>query len=217
MAHIDGIKAVFFDLDGTVMDTNDLILSSSRHCTQVVLGKTFSDEFYLAENGKPLETVIASFSDDIELQKEMLRVYREHNVSHNDEMVKEFPGMSDVIKGLYDAGFKEGVITSKISNLANHTLGLFGYDKYLEFIIGATDCLVHKPAPDPVLMGVEKLGLKPSECVYVGDSPFDIQAGKAAGCISIAVLWGMFSEEILRNENPDFVCKKPQELKELFL
>ena len=217
LTRIKNIKAILFDLDGTVVNTNDLILSSSRHCTQVVLGKTFSDEFYKAEVGKPLDDVIASFSNDVNLQKEMIRVYREHNVSCNDEMVKEFPDMRRVIDSFYNAGFKEGVITSKITSLAKHTLSLFGYDKYFEFVIGANDCKEHKPAPGPVRMGIEKLGLDPSECVYVGDSPYDIQAGKAAGCISVGVLWGMFSKEKLLEQNPDFICSNPTEIKELFL
>ena len=217
MINLKEKRGVLFDLDGTILDTGDLILASSRYCTQQVLGKTFSDEFYKAENGKPLDYIIATFTDDTKLQEEMIKVYREHNVAHNDQMIKAYSGMEDIFAALQARGVKQGVVTSKITKLAKHSLSLFGFDKFLEFVIGAYDCKEHKPQPGPVLMGVERMGLCPSECIYIGDSPYDIEAGSSAGCATIGVLWGMFDEEKLSAAKPDFICKTTSELKSLLV
>lgn len=210
-------KAVMFDLDGTLLDTYDLILSSSRYCTQQVMNKTFSEEFYMSNIGRPLDAVVATYSDDKDLQKEMIKVYREHNESIHDKKVKEFEGIAALLHNLHEVEYKEAVVTSKKRELAERGLTLFHYDSYMEFVIGAYDCTEHKPEPGPVLLGAKKLGFSPQECLYVGDSPFDIQAGNAAGCDTAAVLWGMFTLEELQKCNPTYICKTPQELADILL
>lgn len=87
-----------------------------------------------------------------------------------------------------------------------------GIAPYLDCVIGAADCPKAKPDPDPILMGCEMLGLPPAACAYVGDSPFDIQAANAAGCMSVAVLWGMFDADALAAEHPTITIAKVEEL-----
>ena len=82
----------------------------------------------------------------------------------------------------------------------------------MKCLVGADDCEPNKPDPAPVVMGARLLGLEPPECLYVGDSPFDIRAGNAAGCPTVAVLWGMFGEDELRTENPTYVIRTFSEL-----
>ncbi len=206
------LKAVIFDNDGTIADTYDLILESFRYATREVLGNQLPDEMMMEKVGIPLAEQVKDFSDDPDVQKKLVDVYREHNHKVHDGMISIFPGELDAMRRLHAAGLKMGVVTSKMHALAYHGTGILGLNEYFDVFIGSDDCDKHKPDPAPVLMAVEQLGLEPSECAYVGDSPFDIMAGNAAGCVSVAVLWGMFTEAELRAQNPNIVCADFDEL-----
>ncbi len=203
---------VLFDLDGTLLDTHDLILASFRHATAQVLGAPLPDERLMARVGVPLAQQMADFSDDPAVQQELLEVYRAYNHRVHDEMVREFEGVPSMVAELRERGVRLGVVTSKRRGLAQRGLALFGLDKAFEFVIGSDDCERHKPDPEPILLGCERLGLEPAACAYVGDSPFDLQAARAAGVTAVAALWGMFAEEVLAAERPDALCRRPMDV-----
>lgn len=205
-------RGILFDNDGTLVDTRELLLVSFRHSTEQVLGRTFPDEVLLHGVGTPLAVQMGDFSDDLEVQRELLRVYREYNHSIHDEMIRPFADVPAGLAALEERGFPMGVVTAKMRWLAWHGLEVTGLARYFACCIGADDCERHKPHPDPILLGCERLGFEPSECLYVGDSPYDIEAGNAAGCMTAAVLWGMFPEDELRAQNPTFVCADFEEL-----
>ena len=209
------MKGILFDNDGTLVDTHDLILSSLRYCTRTVLGRVIPDNELMCKVGQPLAAQIADFTSDEAERAELIRVYREHNHAAHDQAVKAFPDAAQALAQLQSCGMKLGVVTSKMHALAWRGLGITGLTPYLECCIGCDDCPKFKPDPEPVIMGVEALGLTPGECLYVGDSPFDLQAGHAAGCKTVAVTWGIFTEEELVAENPDYLCHTFSELVEL--
>ena len=101
-----------------------------------------------------------------------------------------FPGVPELLADLRETGLPFGVVTSKRHEAAVRGLATFGLDRAFAMLIGSDDCAAHKPDPGPVLQGCRQLGLRPEECAYVGDSPFDLQAGRGAGCPTAAVLWG---------------------------
>lgn len=123
-----------------------------------------------------------------------------------------FPGVREGLERLQDAGFVMGVVTSKMSPLAKHGLEILGISEFFGCLVGADSCEHHKPHPEPVELGAKLLGIDPSKCAFVGDSPFDMHAGREAGCITAAVLWGMFPKTRLRSENPTYVCATFDEL-----
>lgn len=209
------MKGILFDNDGTLVDTHDLILASMRHSTREVLGRVIPDEVLMRKVGQPLVVQMGDFTPDEGQQAEILRVYREHNHAHHDEAVRAFPGAREALEELTARGLALGVVTSKMHALAWRGLEITGLAPYLGCCIGADDCEHYKPEPEPVLRGLEALGLAAGDCWYVGDSPFDIQAGNAAGCSTAAVTWGMFSEEELLAARPDRVCRSFAELLEL--
>ena len=201
------IRGILYDNDGTLVDTHDLILSSMRYATRAVLGRVLPDERLMAKVGTPLDDQLLDFADgDAQLGDELQRVYREHNHAHHDGEVKAFAGVVDGLVELHAAGFKMGVVTAKRHWLAQRGLEIVGAWPYLDCLVGADDCPNSKPLPDPIIMAASRLGLAPDECIYLGDSPFDVQAGKAAGCMTVAALWGMFSADILAAELPDSAC-----------
>ena len=197
------VRGILFDNDGTLVDTHDIILASMRHCTRTVLGQEIPDDVLMRKVGQPLVVQMRDFTDDPDLQQEVLRVYREYNHAIHDDAVKAFPGVAAGLAELKERGFLLGVVTSKMHWLAWRGLEITGLSEYLDCCIGADDCVRYKPEAEPVERGMQALGLTPEECLYVGDAPFDIQAGKAAGALTAAALWGMFPAEVLRAESPD--------------
>lgn len=209
------MNAILFDNDGTLVDTHDLILASMRHSTRAVLGKVLPDEALMRKVGQPLVVQVRDFTADAMEQAEILRVYREHNHAIHDDMVRAFPGVREALAELAERGVRMGVVTSKMHALAWRGLEIAGLAPFLECCIGADDCERFKPEPEPVLRGVDALGVDAADCWYVGDSPFDIQAGNAAGCPTAAVTWGMFSEADLAAVSPDCICRSLSDLLKL--
>ena len=209
------MKGILFDNDGTLVDTHDMILASMRHSTRTVLGRIIPDDALMRKVGQPLAVQMVDFTPDAGEQAEILRVYREHNHAIHDDLVAAFPGACEALEEMASRGLKQGVVTSKMHALAWRGLEITGLAPFLDCCIGADDCEHFKPEAEPVLRGAAALGLAPDECFYVGDSPFDIQAGKAAGCKTIAVTWGMFPLEALVAEHPDHVCDSFPKLVEL--
>lgn len=209
------IRGILFDNDGTLVDTYDLILASFRHATETVLGKQFAERELMRGVGTPLDDQMRTLADEPRLQQELSRVYREHNHAVHDEAVTVFPGVLDGLSRLDAAGFALGVVTAKRHALAQRGLEIVGAAPYLRCLVGADDCAINKPDPAPIVLGAELLGLPAAECLYVGDSPFDIQAGNAAGCATVAVLWGMFDAEELHAENPTYEVATFAELEAL--
>lgn len=211
------IRGILFDNDGTLVDTQELILSSFRYATEQVLGQSIPDSVLMKGVGTPLETQMATFSDDAQVQSELSRVYRMHNHAHHDQEVALFPDILEGLTSLQGAGVAMGVVTAKRHELAWRGLDIVGAAPYLQCLVGADDCALSKPDPAPIVEGLRQLGLSPQDCFYVGDSPFDIQAGNAAGCPTVAVLWGMFSEADLRAEHPTHVVASFNDLVKLAL
>lgn len=209
-------KAVLFDLDGTLLDTRELILASMRHAVQSVLGRTLSDEVLLAKVGQPLEVQYADFAESEEQTAQLCAVHRVHNAAVHDEMVRTFEGIPEALERLHRAGYCMGVVTSKRHELAQHGLDVTGIAPFIDFLVGPDDWPEHKPAPGCVAYGCRLAQVAPEECAYVGDSPFDMQAGRGAGCFTVAALWGMYARERLEAEAPDVLCVHPAEMAELF-
>lgn len=211
-------KGVLFDLDGTLVDTYELIYASMRQTMDRFLDWTPTAEQLMAGVGTPLEAQMLHFANGDQLKAEqMAAFYREHNHSVRDQLIRDFPGVMDMLQAFADAGIPLAVVTSKRHALAMRGCACFGIQRYLEFLIGPDDCPLHKPDPAPVKLACDRLGLDPADCLYVGDSPFDIMAGNAAGCATYAALWGMFSWEELAVCNPTFEGACAADLQRLVL
>lgn len=212
---VGGLRAVLFDFDGTVVDTRDLILASFHHAVQDVLGVDYADEVFLRTVGKPLAVQMEDFSGDPSLQEELCRSYREHNARVHEALIRIFPHVPETVATLRDAGLATGVVTSKRHGSTLRGMRVFGLEPLFDVIVAADDCPAHKPDPEPVRQAARILGLAPASCAYVGDSPYDLQAGRGAGCLTVAATWGMFPESVLRAEEPDLAMRSFEELRAL--
>jgi pyrophosphatase PpaX len=204
-------ETVLFDLDGTLIDSGSLILSSFQHATRTVLGREIPDEVLMANvGGHGIEAQMREFDED--LADDLVRVYREHNTSVY-RGVLAFPGVEEVLRRLHGEGRRLGVVTVKGRATVDVTFEVLPLRGYFETVVTGDDTERHKPDPDSLLLALARLGTKPTTAAYVGDSPFDIRAAKAAGMVAIAVAWGgIHSLTRLEPENPDHVVSTPAEL-----
>jgi pyrophosphatase PpaX len=198
------VLAALFDFDGTLVDTTEMIFQSMRHATSSVLGRDdLSREELLANVGQPLPRQMEILN--AEKAELLLGAYRAHHEEHHDALIGEFPGVDEALYRLRTAGVRIVVVTSKRRRSVEMALEKFpGLDLVVDLFVTMEDTTEHKPHPEPLLKGLELAGDVPKDkAVYVGDSPFDVQAAKAAGLRSVAVSWGAFSEDTLREAEPD--------------
>ncbi len=180
---------VLFDLDGTVVDSGGIILASMRHATRTVLGREIADEQLMAAVGGPgLEAQMATFGGG-EHVEELVRVYRAHNEPLHDEL-QLCVGMDDVLVRLKDEGRQLGIVSAKRRITVEMAFAATAVGHLFDVVVGGDEAPNQKPAPDTLLVALERLGADAADAVYVGDSPVDMAAAKAAGMYAIGVTWG---------------------------
>ncbi len=202
---------VLFDLDGTVVDSGSIILASMRHATREVLGREYSDgELMQAVGGPGLEAQMAVFAPD--RVEELVRVYRDHNEPLHDEL-EACPGMEEALARLKDEGRRLGVVTAKRRVTVELAFARVPLGHLFETVVGGDETERHKPDPEPLLLAAERMGADPAQTAYVGDSPFDMRAAKAAGMHAVGVTWGRIHDRArLEAEEPDAVVDTAEEL-----
>lgn len=205
-----GYDPVIFDLDGTVVDTVELITESFRHATQTVLGKVLPDEVITAGVGQPLIHQMRLLS--AERADELYAAYREYNHRRHDELIRRYAGVEEMLVALKAAGRRLAIVTSKSAETTAMAFRAVGLAGHFDVVVTASDTTEHKPSPAPIHLALERLGATAAGAIYVGDSPFDIQAGAAAGTATAAVAWGVFSREALLAARPDYWVRDPNEL-----
>lgn len=208
------VSCILFDMDGTLVDTISLILRAFHETFRLHGLPDVPDRELLALIGEPLYVQMAGFDSDHVDQ--LCATYQAQYEKFHDAMAREFPGVKDVLHELSRRGYKLGVVTSKRRATARPGLAHFGLDRFFEVIMTANDTTRHKPDPEPVLAAMEALGCSDGQTAYVGDSTYDVDCANAAGVLSVAVLWGPFSREVLDSHSPDVTLRSPRELLELF-
>ncbi|MDX1495480.1 MAG: HAD-IA family hydrolase [Longimicrobiales bacterium] len=211
-----GWQAVLFDLDGTLADTVELILRSFRHTMRTHLGTVPPDSAFLAGIGKPLPVQLAGFAEDEGQRMEMLATYVEYQRSIHDGMVRPFPGALEVVTELRSRGSPTAIVTSKGRSIAGRTLRVCGLHEAFDFVVCADEVERGKPDPEPVVRALGALGVDDAgSVVFVGDSPHDLKAGRAAGVRTAAVEWGPIERRVLEAERPDFFLARMDDLLEI--
>ncbi len=205
--------AVFFDLDGTLADTVGLILHCYRHTMTTHLGEALPDERWLETIGQPLRTQLALFARDAGETADMLETYVTFQRRVHDGMIAPFPGALGAVAQLRERGVPLAVVTSKGREMATRTIEHCGFAEVLEVVVSADDVVRGKPDPEPVHQTLDRMGLSdPGRVLFVGDAPWDIRAGRAAGTQTAAVLWGPYEPARLAEEEPDSTLREIHEV-----
>jgi len=207
---VRGYDPVVFDLDGTVVDTVELIRRSFRYATRTVLKQELPDAEIMAFVGQPLMAQMQQIS--AEHAQELYDVYRDYNHRLHDELIRGYNGMAEALAGLREAGKRLGLVTSKGADTTAMAFRVVPLRQYFDGVVTADDTVEHKPRPAPILVCLERLGSNANGAIYIGDSPHDVAAGKAAGVATAGVTWGLFSAADVRAAQPDIVLTSPAQI-----
>lgn len=199
-----------FDLDGTLIDTIELIAQSFRHASRQILGEVLADEVLMANVGQPLMKQMEVLGG--KRAREWYDTYRDFNHKYHDKYIHTYDGIEELLKELRARRAEMAIVTSKSRETVDMAFHCIPIEHYFEAVITADDTDFHKPEPHPLQLAMRRLDLIPDECVYIGDSPFDIKAGQAAGMASAGVGWGIFPTVRLKELEPDFFFEKPDEI-----
>lgn len=193
--------AVFFDLDGTLIDSIELIIQCFQHATQEHLGYSLERDKILALIGKPLRPELERLSPGN--CEALVATYRDLQFSKHGELVKPFEHIAEMLTTLRDLPLPTGIVTSKARRGTLEALKLFGEAAlHLDILITVDDCQNHKPHPEPLLTAASRANVHPRECWYVGDTIFDMEAAHAAEMTPIGVTWGVATRETLLRYTP---------------
>ncbi|HXF95581.1 MAG TPA: HAD-IA family hydrolase [Gemmatimonadales bacterium] len=201
-----------FDLDGTLIDSIDLILRSYRHTLRVHRGIEPPDEVWMRGLGTPLWVQFRHWTDDQAEIEAMVATYRAYNLEHHDTLVRPYDGVADAVRQLDAAGKRLGLVTSKMRSGALRGLRLLGLEQTFHAVVGADEVTHPKPHPEPVLKALDLLGAPAADAVFVGDSRHDIECGRAAGVKTAAALWGPFDRAHLEDLEPDYWLERPADI-----
>lgn len=194
--------AILFDLDGTLLDSIELILSSARYAFDKMGRPRPSDDEWLQGVGIPLFTMFGRYSRDDAEQRAFIAAYREHQFAHHDRLIRAYDGVHDLLAELRARGHELAVVTSKSEYLATRGLAHVKLARLFDTIVGCDSTTRHKPDPEPVRLALHRLASAPENAAFVGDSVHDVIAGNAAGVTTIAALWGAFGRADLEPGGP---------------
>ncbi|SEO69110.1 pyrophosphatase PpaX [Amphibacillus marinus] len=204
------IKTLLFDLDGTLIDTNELIIASFLHTLKKHTGKDYLREEILPFIGPPLIESLTKV--DPSNANALMETYRAHNLSNHDAYVKAYPTVVATIKKLHKAGYKLGIVTTKITDTARLGLEITGLLPYFDVVIGLDEVEHAKPHPEPVIKALTALGQTPFDAIMIGDNYHDIEAGQNAGTRTAGVAWSIKGRETLAAYKPDYMLEQMDDL-----
>jgi pyrophosphatase PpaX len=203
-----GAKAVLFDLDGTLQDSSRAMTDAVEN---VLESRAFGcDRIRVAEMmGMPLENIFAVLAPNLSTKEvwQLVREYREYYMAHHLETTSIHPSARMLLTKLRAKGYKLGIITGKYREPVIGALDYFGISELFDVVVTGYEVKNHKPAPDIVVEAARRLGVSPEECVVVGDSPFDVEAGNRAGSFTIAVLSNTYARKQLEDAKPTVIVE----------
>ena len=213
------IRAVLFDLDGTVADTapdlayaaNSLRLADGVPPLPVEILRP------LASQGARglLKEAVGLTPDDAGFEHARLRFlsFYEHNLCVHTRL---FPGIEQLLAGIENRSMPWGIVTNKVEFFAHPLMQLLGLAGRCAITVGGDTTPNAKPAPDPLLFAAKAINVAPEACLYVGDDLRDIQAAHAAGMTSVAVRWGYLGDgPPIEQWNAHYIVKTPKDLHDL--
>jgi pyrophosphatase PpaX len=207
------VETLLFDLDGTLIDTNDLIITSFLHTLEHYFPNQYKREDVLQFIGPPLyDSFVNLIPDKVD---EMIKVYRRFNHEQHDHLVTEFDGVFETIEELHKQGFKLGIVTTKIRSTVNMGLKLTKLDQFFDVVVTLDDVENAKPNPEPVEKAITHLGADPSTTIMIGDNSHDIEAGKNAGTLTAGVAWTLKGKDYLQSLGPDYMLEHMSDLLEI--
>lgn len=207
---VAGVTCLLFDLDGTILDTEAVIIDSLQYTIEKYTGRRPSVAELAPLFGLPLIDQMRRYLP--ERAEEMCDTYVAHNLAAHARLVKPYPGVPETLAELRSRGYRLALVTSKREASARFGLNLFSLGEFFPVMVCADHVTRHKPEPEPVLAAVAALAIEPAAAMMIGDSPWDIAAGRCAGARTAAALYGMYDRASVIAERPDFQLEQVKDL-----
>ena len=212
------IRAVIFDLDGTLIDTTHEIQYIFNQLLESYSLPKRSLDFFKKNIGNGVEDLLqkslpGDYSDDISPMLEKVKVIYAENLNKKS---RPFEGITKILDLLKKNGIKIGIITNKMHHLAIRCVDKF-FPTHPIITIGAGYLHPRKPCPDSALVLAGEFKTKPSEMLFIGDSSVDIKTAKNAGMVPIGVEWGNGATKELLDAGAQEVFNKPHNLESYFI
>ncbi len=206
------ITTVLYDYDGTIMNTNEVVIKSWQHTYRTIKGEELAPEIIVKTFGEPLYITMERYFPHIPAESG-IEIYRSYLRQHYSDMIKPFPGMVNLVKDVKKLGYKTGLVTSRVKDTTISGLAQFGLLAHMDCIVTCEDTDKHKPDPEPINIALKKLSSKADETLMLGDTMFDILCAKNAGVKSVLVGWQMaLDEKDLNGPNqPDILIERPED------
>ena len=209
------IKAVLFDLDGTLVNSLcDLANSTNYALNQFGYPPHETEKYkYFVGDGMPklIERVLPDNKRDDKTQKEVLELFLSHYAKHFVDETVVYDGIEALLEGISKSGIKTAVISNKAQFMAEAVVDkLFG--QRFNIVCGKQAGFPAKPDPTLTLKVIEELKIKPNECLFVGDSGMDMAVAVNADCIGVGVLWGFRTKEELEQNGAKYIVSNPSEI-----
>lgn len=214
---IPRIKALCFDVDGTLSDTDDLY---ARKISGILPRFLFPEPVHTARRLimwiESPGNALLGFADTIGIDDEMV-AFIDWLYRHRTNPLKKFmliPGVDKMLMSL-KGHYPMAVVSARDEKSTMRFLDQFDLVKYFDIIVTGLSAPYTKPYPHPILFAAQNMGVKPEECLMIGDTTVDMRAGKSAGAQTVGVLCGFGEEEELRRLGADFIVKSTSDLADL--
>ena len=204
------VDTLLFDLDGTLIDTNEIIIRSYQHAFRAILGKELSKEEIIPQIGPPLRSIFSRYTKDIEVVDTLIMTYRDYYIEHEQHFHAPYPYVLETLKTLKDSGYKLGIVTSKSKAAAWPSIKHYSFDKLFDVIITLDDVKNPKPSAEPIKKALNHLNR--SKALMVGDNQSDLQSAQNAQIISVGVHWSIHGPSHLKKVNPDYMLVTMRDL-----
>jgi len=204
-------KAVLFDVDGTILPFDGIIFHLQKACRHFKVRVPPKKELLNKTVGYKITEGIPNLVPETKKFIKEFEEYYHKNYNNDVKAIKPFPYVRQVLEWIKKRGIKIGIVTTKGSSQARTTLEY--YKLPYDVLIGCDNVKKRKPNPEPVVKACRLLKVKPEECIFFGDHPFDMQAAKSAGCTAVGVLTGWGKRNNLKKAGADFIIKDLRSLK----
>ncbi|MDA3931619.1 MAG: HAD-IA family hydrolase [Tenericutes bacterium] len=197
------INAVLFDLDGTMVDSNQILIDSFSHTFNHFFPKiAYTYDDYIHMIGPTLEETFSKLEKDTEKVQNMIRFFREYYKTNEYASITIYPNLIDTLKALKEMGIQSGIVTTKFKESALPSIDYFELHKYIDVYVYLDDIKNPKPDAEPIHYAISHLK-NPKQMIIIGDNPSDIYAGKNANILTCGVEWSLKKKQ-LKSANPDF-------------
>lgn len=207
------INTLLFDFDGTLLDTNELIIQTFHSVLDRHFPGKYDREAILHFIGPSLVQTFQSVAPD--KVQELIAEYREVNLTLHDELVEEYDGVVETLVKLKARGVKMAIVSTKRRAALDHGLELMELTGLFEVIISLDEVKNPKPDPEPIQLALAALDADPSETLMIGDNSHDIHGGQNAGVRTAGVAWSIKGEAYLASLGPDHMLQHISDLLDL--